>query len=286
MVKSGFIFSVICLALICTYVQAQGATQMRIDSTSVVNGHMCYVMNIHFDGELHESDWFFEDNGYVRWYVYITYGMGADTLDEHSYYMVKQFPQVGDQWDSWIGGPADAEVVDNAPITIPLGTFQAYNITYRDPNNQELLHRSYYSLGVGFVASEHQGQYGELTSYNIVGGTGCFPLAVGNEWNSEASKVNENNQNQPYEYSLSPAYPNPFNATTNLNFTLLRPTTINLQVFDINGRLVNIGFDEGKVYPTGVNVIRLDCAGLPSGLYLAQLKGADFIGVKKLVLLK
>jgi len=244
-------------------------------------------MNARSDSQLRESVWLFEEDGYTRFYAYLLYGIGADTLDEHAYYVAKQYPQVGDQWDSWIDGPANAEVVGFFTMTVPAGTFQVYSIENRDSIGGELLETDYLALEVGWVAYEHQGPFYALTDCTIVGGTGCFPLAVGNEWSLEPQQVvNEKTQDQPSGYSFSPAYPNPFNATTTLTFALAHPTRVDLEVFSIDGRRVGVCLSPTRGYSAGSNTVTFDGSRLSSGLYLVRLTTEDFAATQKLVLLK
>lgn len=88
----------------------------------------------------------------------------------------------------------------------------------------------------------------------------------------------------PLKFSLVPPYPNPFNLTTVIRFTLPSASRVNLQVYDIAGRsvmtLVN-GWREA-----GVHEVTFDGADIPSGIYLARLQAGDFTAVQKLVLLK
>ncbi len=84
--------------------------------------------------------------------------------------------------------------------------------------------------------------------------------------------------------SLLPAYPNPFNPTTTVSFTLLTPARVSLSIFDITGRqittLVNDWQDKGN------HRMVFDGSDLVSGTYFCQLKAGDFTGVQKIILLK
>jgi len=43
----------------------------------------------------------------------------------------------------------------------------------------------------------------------------------------------------PITFTLSPAYPNPFNPTTTIRFALPKLVKVKLEVYNINGQLVN-----------------------------------------------
>jgi len=76
----------------------------------------------------------------------------------------------------------------------------------------------------------------------------------------------------PSSFSLS-AYPNPFNSTTTLRFTLPAAGRAALDVFDLLGRHVATLLDEPL--PAGEDAFPFDASSLPSGLYFARLRTLD-----------
>jgi hypothetical protein len=94
---------------------------------------------------------------------------------------------------------------------------------------------------------------------------------------SEADEV-------PKTYALHANYPNPFNPSTIIPFTLPERTHVRLSVFDITGReravLVN------KEYGAGSHQITLDASELSSGVYLVRLQSALGIQSITIMLLK
>jgi hypothetical protein len=86
------------------------------------------------------------------------------------------------------------------------------------------------------------------------------------------------------DYNLADAYPNPFNPTTTISFTIPEAGAIELRIFDLSGRevatLVN------GVTEAGTHTMEWNAAGLPSGTYFYSLKSAEFTATKKLLLLK
>ncbi|MBU1131009.1 T9SS type A sorting domain-containing protein [Patescibacteria group bacterium] len=85
------------------------------------------------------------------------------------------------------------------------------------------------------------------------------------------------------EYSIG-SYPNPFNPTTTLSFTLPEASHVTLTVCDINGRqvtqLVN-GYRE-----SGIHEVTFDGSHLASGIYFYHLASGDFTKVGKMMLVK
>lgn len=64
------------------------------------------------------------------------------------------------------------------------------------------------------------------------------------------------------------AYPNPFNPTTSLKFTLKESAMVNIQVYDIMGRLVQTLTN--TQWQSGVHTVSFDASKLASGLYFAR----------------
>ncbi|TKJ41149.1 hypothetical protein CEE37_05635 [candidate division LCP-89 bacterium B3_LCP] len=81
-------------------------------------------------------------------------------------------------------------------------------------------------------------------------------------------------------------YPNPFNATTVISFSLPVASMVKLEVFDISGSRVGVGLVPTRQYPSGTHQITFDGTNLSSGVYLYQLEAGDFSAMGKMVLMK
>ena len=79
-------------------------------------------------------------------------------------------------------------------------------------------------------------------------------------------------------------YPNPFNSTTNLEFTLPEPGEIILEVYNMAGQKILTKL-YGK-FGAGRQHFTLDASILPSGVYLCKLKTGSFISVRKIMLIR
>jgi hypothetical protein len=88
----------------------------------------------------------------------------------------------------------------------------------------------------------------------------------------------------PTEYRLEQNYPNPFNPTTTIRFALPEQAVVTLKIFDILGREVATLMDEKL--EAGVHKVVFDARGLPSGVYIYQLRAGSFVQQKKLALVK
>ncbi len=96
--------------------------------------------------------------------------------------------------------------------------------------------------------------------------------------------VVQHSQVQPAGFLLFPAYPNPFNPTTEIGFLLPRVERVSLKVYDISGALV-VTLVEGW-QKTGRHEITFDAADLASGIYIYNLHAGSFYSSGKMILMK
>ena len=88
---------------------------------------------------------------------------------------------------------------------------------------------------------------------------------------------------QPSSFTLS-AYPNPFNPSTAIRFSLSRDDAVKLRVYDVNGRLVQTLLE--RTMPAGEHRIMFEAGNLPSGMYIARLENSAVSKSEKLMLVK
>jgi hypothetical protein len=85
------------------------------------------------------------------------------------------------------------------------------------------------------------------------------------------------------EFALS-AYPNPFNSSTRIRFDVAKRGPITLNVFDLQGRLVQTLAD--GIMESGQHELSLSGEHLASGMYFVRLRTAETIRTEKILLLK
>ena len=88
----------------------------------------------------------------------------------------------------------------------------------------------------------------------------------------------------PGEVSLSNAYPNPFNPVTNISFTLPSSMQVEVNILDIQGRLVE-RLTRG-MYDYGTHDMVIEAGNLSSGVYFVQLVTDKKVDYQKIMLLK
>jgi len=122
--------------------------------------------------------------------------------------------------------------------------------------------------------------------------------------NSPLPKASNNNQSfnlrtdntllglsmAPKEFQLFQNYPNPFNAQTRIKFAIPKKAKIELQIYNIKGRLVR-NLISNESYEPGVHNILWDGKSdkglnVSSGIYLYNLKADQFRATKTFMLIK
>jgi hypothetical protein len=88
----------------------------------------------------------------------------------------------------------------------------------------------------------------------------------------------------PEEYSLSHNYPNPFNPSTKINYTVPQQSRVTIKVYDMLGREVATLVDENQ--PAGRYTVTFDGSALASGIYIYRMSSGSKVMSHKLMLLK
>ncbi len=88
----------------------------------------------------------------------------------------------------------------------------------------------------------------------------------------------------PESFSLSAAYPNPFNPVTTLRFALPSEVNVILEVYDINGRLVKEL--QRYIMEDRYHSVVWNAQSTASGIYFVKLHAGGFLKTQKLMLIK
>jgi hypothetical protein len=92
------------------------------------------------------------------------------------------------------------------------------------------------------------------------------------------------NDGVPKEYLLNQNFPNPFNPSTSISFSIPTRSFVSLKVFDLIGREVTTVVSEEM--SAGSYIKQWNAQNLPSGVYFYRLQTGAFTQTKKLLLLK
>jgi hypothetical protein len=90
---------------------------------------------------------------------------------------------------------------------------------------------------------------------------------------------------RPLAFGINSVSPNPFNPVCEIEFEVGEETAVELDIYDISGRLVSRLIDNEEM-PAGVYRISWDGAENPSGTYLARFTASGKTDVRRLVYLK
>ena len=88
----------------------------------------------------------------------------------------------------------------------------------------------------------------------------------------------------PLYHDLLTSYPNPFNSSTTITFTLVQPGLVHLALYDLLGREVALLHD--GVLQRGMNRVNLQGDNLTSGVYFLTLQSSSGVTHRKVTLLK
>lgn len=112
------------------------------------------------------------------------------------------------------------------------------------------------------------------------GGSGYYVLVEGVPGDVHTAGA----QDLPTGFSLKPAFPNPFNPATTLEYALNVTSDARLSVHDLSGREVAL-LARGR-QEAGAHHVVFDAAALPSGVYFARLQTEGGAVTQKLLLVK
>lgn len=96
--------------------------------------------------------------------------------------------------------------------------------------------------------------------------------------------ISNANNEVPSSFDLKQNFPNPFNPTTNINFSLPKSGFVTLKVYDMIGKEVATLVNEVKT--AGNYIVGFNAANLPSGAYFYRLESNSFVDTKKMMLIK
>ena len=88
----------------------------------------------------------------------------------------------------------------------------------------------------------------------------------------------------PNRFQLLDNYPNPFNPTTQISFTLPKAAQVKLTVYNVLGQVVQTPVNEHM--EAGYHSITWDGHNVATGIYLYRLEAGEFQATKKMMLLK
>jgi len=98
------------------------------------------------------------------------------------------------------------------------------------------------------------------------------------------SQSGQSYQAGPYRFEMEELYPNPFNPSTQISFSLPMDNYVKLSAYDVKGNEVNIIFEGAQ--GVGKYSYTWNASNLPSGVYYIQLQAGDMVTSQKALLIK
>jgi hypothetical protein len=98
------------------------------------------------------------------------------------------------------------------------------------------------------------------------------------------SKTVEVNLSKTFSYQLGKNYPNPFNPSTIIKYSVPVKQNVTLKVYNLLGNLVATLVNETK--EAGDHSVEFNAKNLSSGVYYYQLQAGNFVQTNKMILMK
>jgi hypothetical protein len=99
----------------------------------------------------------------------------------------------------------------------------------------------------------------------------------------EPTDIVDNSQ-LPAGFSLLRNYPNPFNASTSISYSLSKPSDVTISIYDMLGRLIDTINNETQI--TGEHSVIWNAGNFASGVYFYKITAGEFEQIKRMTLLK
>jgi beta-glucosidase len=99
----------------------------------------------------------------------------------------------------------------------------------------------------------------------------------------------EEEENLPFNFSLSNNYPNPFNPSTTIEYSLPKPGNIKIEIYNALGQLINVvenSYKDAGKYKVIWNAEDSSGSFVSSGIYFYRMSAEGFTLVKKMILMR
>ena len=188
----------------------------------------------------------------------------------------------------------------NAPLSSPATSATLNNINGNvslisngtvDAIQMRLSHGSDFAIELtdDAMVSEYKNHGEETILVIVVPETEHLFIAEGDFTISEVIVANVNGNIEvamdiPTEFSVSDAYPNPFNPVTSLNITLPSEMMVNVKVYSVTGQVIDV-IASGRMV-SGYHTLAWDASDLSTGMYFIRTEAGKNISTQKVMLLK
>jgi len=163
----------------------------------------------------------------------------------------------------------------NQLTTLPESIGDLSNLTYLSLWNNQLtsLPESICNLPDDCYINVNNNQLCEEYHYDCIG-----------SWGTQDCELSITDNLIPITYNLSSPYPNPFNPTTTISFSIPQSDLVSLNIYDITGKLVTTLINEQL--NIGYHSINWDGTNQSSGMYFVRMESGEYVETQKLLLVK
>ena len=168
--------------------------------------------------------------------------------------------------------------VDTMGLYFPPTGRTIFGITLYANESGEYFHFKAYDASIDHVFDSTDFSYSFVL--NDIVGSAEDPIG----WNFVDSDLNIVTEPLPSNFTLNPAYPNPFNPVLNIPFVLLQSGNISVSVIDVTGRLVDIV--SNGLRESGVHTLIWNGDQFPSGVYFISVSSNGGVIRQKVLLLR
>ena len=104
-------------------------------------------------------------------------------------------------------------------------------------------------------------------------------------WHNDAPRISVRPDGQANGYELEQNFPNPFNPSTIIRFSIPERVKVTLRILNLLGEEVGRELD-GQVMEAGKYEVNFLATGIPSGTYIYRLEAGNYVKSRKMVLAK
>jgi hypothetical protein len=142
--------------------------------------------------------------------------------------------------------------------------------------------------GKVYEGTTNSDSIGTFTFTKLNGLTGLNITSTATDKNGNTSEFSifipttvEENQSIPFTFEL---YPNPFNQSTTISYTLLQPGYVTIKIFNLFGQEIETLINDYRT--TGDYEIKWQPEKFSSGIYFCKLQAGEYSETKKMILFK
>ncbi len=121
---------------------------------------------------------------------------------------------------------------------------------------------------------------GSMTDGTSFEGSDCVIILSKNP----KKDIDGNSGNMPVENSLFGNYPNPFNPSTKIKYSVAQASNVVIKIYDVLGNEIETLVNADK--QAGTYELTWQAKNIPSGIYFYQMNAGSYTSIQKMILLK